>query len=166
MICILQRTQKWKQRVRPPRIDHCEAVTFSFLPSRFPIRQLAIVQKQTQKTHKRGEVMRIKAYRPSWRAWHSGSLHPLQKKRTSVQPLQQRRAWTHERKRTIRSDPVSFSCSLLADGGCMQMYSRANVTFKKARPTYKMLLSIFPMGLYFRFCWELSWIKSDTSFSI
>lgn len=32
--------------------------------------------------------------------------------------------------------------------------------------TYRILLSSFPIGLYFCFCCELSWIKADTSFSI
>lgn len=67
------------------------------------------------------EVIRIKASRPSWRAWHSGSLHPLQKKRTSDRPLQQHRAWTDERKWIIHTDPISVLCwySLLADYMCI-----------------------------------------------
>lgn len=34
------------------------------------------------------------------------------------------------------------------------------------RSTYRILRSSFPMGLYFCFCCELSWMKADTSFSI
>lgn len=62
--------------------------------------------KQTQNTQSIicvMEVIRIKASRPSWRAWHSGSLHPLQKKRTSDRPLQQHRAWTDERQWIIHT---------------------------------------------------------------
>lgn len=38
------------------------------------------------------------ASKPSWRAWHSGSLHPLQKKRKSDPPLQQHRVWRGKNK--------------------------------------------------------------------
>lgn len=112
------------------------------------------------------EVIRIKASRPSWRAWHSGSLHPLQKKRTSHRPLQQHRAW--QMKGNVSYTVIQFL--FYADTHywliiCV-LFIHTNMKFRKVLTTYKILLSIFPMGLYFRFCWELSWIKSDTSFSI
>lgn len=43
-------------------------------------------------------ITKKKAFRPSWRAWHSGSLHPLQKKRKSDPPLQQHRVWRMKKK--------------------------------------------------------------------
>ena len=46
------------------------------------------------------------------------------------------------------------------------LHEKGLIKQSEAMTTYSILLSIFPMGLYFRFCCALSWMKSDTSFSI
>lgn len=59
---------------------------------------LLAIKQQGQHQLFYGSYHKKKAFRPSWRAWHSGSLHPLQKKRKSDPPLQQHRVWRMKKK--------------------------------------------------------------------
>lgn len=113
---------------------------------------------------------------PFWTTWRICSLHPHQKKMKSNQPLPQHHACE---KLTV------FTCHLLHLLNwfiillwmtCYNMTDKKDTSIACAkkrqelyelRPhTYRILLSIFPMGAYFFFCTALSWMKSDTSFSI